>query len=138
MCLAPCRTLLAIAPSLRCECKCQSFSIFLITHSLSSLSFYVSLASSFNGTEVFQAAHHFGRFFTGQITAAGKVSSWDNCSYFDSIPFCCFLPRDSGSCRQVPPAKVMIIGGGVAGLAAIGTAKNMVSCLETFFFLKCV
>jgi len=55
---------------------------------------------------VIEAAHHFGRFFTGQITAAGKV----------------------------PPAKVMIIGGGVAGLAAIGTAKNMgaiVRCFDT-------
>ena len=42
-------------------------------------------------------SNHFGRFFTGQITAAGKV----------------------------PPAKVLVIGGGVAGLAAIGQAKNM-------------
>src|ERR1043166_128993 len=45
---------------------------------------------------VIEAAHHFGRFFTGQITAAGKV----------------------------PPAKVFIIGAGVAGLAAIGTARS--------------
>ncbi len=47
---------------------------------------------------VVEAANNFGRFFTGQITAAGKV----------------------------PPAKVLIIGGGVAGLSAIGTARNMV------------
>jgi H+-translocating NAD(P) transhydrogenase subunit alpha len=46
---------------------------------------------------VIEAAHHFGRFFTGQITAAGKV----------------------------PPAKVFIIGVGVAGLAAIGTASGL-------------
>ena len=46
---------------------------------------------------VIEAAHHFGRFFTGQITAAGKV----------------------------PPAKVFIIGAGVAGLAAIGTAAGL-------------
>ena len=46
---------------------------------------------------VIEAAHHFGRFFTGQITAAGKV----------------------------PPAKVFIIGAGVAGLAAIGTASGL-------------
>ncbi len=46
---------------------------------------------------VIEAAHHFGRFFTGQITAAGKV----------------------------PPAKVFIIGAGVAGLAAIGTAVGL-------------
>ena len=44
-----------------------------------------------------EASNHFGRFFTGQITAAGKV----------------------------PPAKVLVIGGGVAGLAAVGQAKNM-------------
>ncbi len=46
---------------------------------------------------VIEAAHHFGRFFTGQITAAGKV----------------------------PPAKVFIIGAGVAGLAAIGAASGL-------------
>jgi len=46
---------------------------------------------------VIEAAHHFGRFFTGQITAAGKV----------------------------PPAKVFIIGAGVAGLAAIGAAAGL-------------
>ncbi|MDE2133477.1 MAG: Re/Si-specific NAD(P)(+) transhydrogenase subunit alpha [Alphaproteobacteria bacterium] len=46
---------------------------------------------------VIEAAHHFGRFFTGQITAAGKM----------------------------PPAKVFIIGAGVAGLAAIGAASGL-------------
>ena len=46
---------------------------------------------------IVEAAHGFGRFFTGQITAAGKV----------------------------PPAKVMVIGAGVAGLAAIGAAKSL-------------
>ena len=46
---------------------------------------------------VIEAAHEFGRFFTGQITAAGKV----------------------------PPAKVFVIGAGVAGLAAIGTAASL-------------
>ena len=46
---------------------------------------------------VIEAAHQFGRFFTGQITAAGKV----------------------------PPAKVFVIGAGVAGLAAIGAAVGL-------------
>ena len=46
---------------------------------------------------VIEAAHQFGRFFTGQITAAGKV----------------------------PPAKVFVIGAGVAGLAAIGAAAGL-------------
>ncbi len=53
---------------------------------------------------VVEAAQHFGRFFTGQITAAGKV----------------------------PPAKVMIIGVGVAGLAAIGAAKSMGAIVRAF------
>lgn len=46
---------------------------------------------------VIEAANAFGRFFNGQITAAGKV----------------------------PPAKVFIAGAGVAGLAAVGTAANL-------------
>jgi NAD(P) transhydrogenase subunit alpha len=46
---------------------------------------------------VIEAAHEFGRFFTGQVTAAGKV----------------------------PPAKVLIAGAGVAGLAAIGAAGSL-------------
>ena len=51
-----------------------------------------------------EAANQFGRFFTGQITAAGRV----------------------------PPAKVLVIGGGVAGLSAIGTAKNMGAVVRVF------
>ena len=46
---------------------------------------------------VVEAAHVFGRFFTGQVTAAGKV----------------------------PPAKVLVVGAGVAGLAAIGAASSL-------------
>merc|ERR1711963_833392 len=53
---------------------------------------------------VVEASNHFGRFFTGQITAAGKV----------------------------PPAKVLVIGGGVVGLAAIGQAKNMGAIVRAF------
>lgn len=53
---------------------------------------------------VIEAANHFGRFFTGQITAAGKV----------------------------PPAKVLVIGGGVAGLAAIGTAMSLGAIVRAF------
>ena len=51
-----------------------------------------------------EAANYFPRFFTGQITAAGRV----------------------------PPAKVLVIGGGVAGLSAIGTAKNMGAIVRVF------
>ncbi|KAA9009814.1 Re/Si-specific NAD(P)(+) transhydrogenase subunit alpha [Histidinibacterium aquaticum] len=46
---------------------------------------------------VIEAGSHFGRFFTGQVTAAGKV----------------------------PPAKVLVVGAGVAGLAAIGTSTSL-------------
>ena len=53
---------------------------------------------------VVEAAHQFGRFFTGQITAAGKV----------------------------PPAKVLVIGAGVAGLAAIGTAGSLGAVVRAF------
>jgi NAD(P) transhydrogenase subunit alpha len=56
-----------------------------------------SMANIAGYRAVIEAAHHFGRFFTGQITAAGKV----------------------------PPAKVFIIGAGVAGLAAIGAAVSL-------------
>ena len=56
-----------------------------------------SMANIAGYRAVVEAAQHFGRFFTGQITAAGKV----------------------------PPAKVLVIGAGVAGLAAIGAAKSL-------------
>ncbi|KAM4748007.1 NAD(P) transhydrogenase, mitochondrial-like isoform 1-T2 [Rhinophrynus dorsalis] len=63
-----------------------------------------SMANIAGYKAVVLAANHFGRFFTGQITAAGKV----------------------------PPAKVLIIGGGVAGLAAAGAAKAMGAVVRGF------
>lgn len=63
-----------------------------------------SMANISGYKAVVTAANHFGRFFTGQITAAGKI----------------------------PPAKVLIIGGGVAGLSACGTAKNMGAIVRAF------
>ena len=56
-----------------------------------------SMANIAGYRAVIEAAHAFGRFFTGQVTAAGKV----------------------------PPAKVLVAGAGVAGLAAIGTASSL-------------
>ena len=53
---------------------------------------------------VIEAANQFGRFFTGQITAAGKV----------------------------PPAKILVIGAGVAGLAAIGAAVSLGAVVRAF------
>jgi len=56
-----------------------------------------SMANIAGYRAVIEASNNFGRFFTGQVTAAGKV----------------------------PPAKVLIIGAGVAGLAAIGTSTSL-------------
>ena len=56
-----------------------------------------SMANIAGYRAVIEAGNNFGRFFTGQVTAAGKI----------------------------PPAKVLIIGAGVAGLAAIGTATSL-------------
>ena len=63
-----------------------------------------SMANIAGYRAVVEAAQHFGRFFTGQITAAGKVL----------------------------PAKVLVIGAGVAGLAAIGAAKSMGAIVRSF------
>lgn len=63
-----------------------------------------SMANIAGYRAVVEAAHHFGRFFTGQITAAGKV----------------------------PPAKVLIIGAGVAGLSAIGAAGSLGAEVRAF------
>ncbi len=63
-----------------------------------------SMANIAGYRAVVEAAQHFGRFFTGQITAAGKVN----------------------------PAKVLVIGAGVAGLAAIGAAKSMGAIVRSF------
>ena len=62
-----------------------------------SLDVLSSMANIAGYRAIVEAAHQFGRFFTGQVTAAGKV----------------------------PPAKVLVAGAGVAGLAAIGTASSL-------------
>jgi NAD(P) transhydrogenase subunit alpha len=63
-----------------------------------------SMANIAGYRAVIEAAQHFGRFFTGQITAAGKI----------------------------PPATVLIIGAGVAGLSAIGAARSMGAIVRAF------
>ena len=63
-----------------------------------------SMANIAGYRAVVEASHHFGRFFNGQITAAGKI----------------------------PPAKVMVIGAGVAGLAALGAAGSMGAIVRAF------
>ena len=62
-----------------------------------SLDVLSSMANIAGYRAVLEAAHAFGRFFTGQVTAAGKV----------------------------PPARVLVVGAGVAGLAAIGAAGSL-------------
>ena len=63
-----------------------------------------SMANIAGYRAVIESANNFGRFFTGQITAAGKV----------------------------PPAKVLVIGAGVAGLAAIGAAQGLGAVVRAF------
>lgn len=69
-----------------------------------SLDVLSSMANIGGYRAVVEAAHEFGSFFTGQVTAAGKV----------------------------PPAKVLIVGAGVAGLAAIGTANSLGAIVRAF------
>ena len=63
-----------------------------------------SMANVAGYRAVIEAGNNFGRFFTGQVTAAGKI----------------------------PPAKVLVIGAGVAGLAAIGTAQSLGAIVRAF------
>jgi len=63
-----------------------------------------SMANVAGSRAVIEAAHSFGRFFGGQITAAGKIN----------------------------PAKILIIGAGVAGLSAIGTASSLGAIVRAF------
>jgi H+-translocating NAD(P) transhydrogenase subunit alpha len=63
-----------------------------------------SMANISGYRAIIEAASFFGRFFTGQMTAAGKV----------------------------PPAKVLVIGAGVAGLSAIGTARSLGAIVRAF------
>ena len=63
-----------------------------------------SMANIAGYRAVIEAGANFGRFFTGQVTAAGKV----------------------------PPAKVLVVGAGVAGLAAIGTAVSLGAIVHAF------
>ena len=69
-----------------------------------SLDVLSSMANIGGYRAVIEAAHEFGSLFTGQVTAAGKV----------------------------PPAKVLVVGAGVAGLAAIGTANSLGAVVRAF------
>uniref|UniRef100_A0A6V2B5X5 NAD(P) transhydrogenase, mitochondrial n=5 Tax=Ditylum brightwellii TaxID=49249 RepID=A0A6V2B5X5_9STRA len=83
------------------------FAMDCIPRTLSRGQTYDALSSQANISgyrAVLEASNEFGRFFAGQMTAAGKV----------------------------PPAKVLVVGTGVAGLAAIQTAKNMGAIVRAF------
>lgn len=69
-----------------------------------SLDVLSSMANVAGYRAVVEAAHEFGRMFTGQVTAAGKI----------------------------PPARVFVVGAGVAGLAAIGAASSMGAVVRAF------
>jgi len=84
-----------------------AFAMDCIPRTLSRGQTYDALSSQANISgyrAVIEASNEFGRFFAGQMTAAGKV----------------------------PPAKVLVLGTGVAGLAAIQTAKNMGAIVRAF------
>ena len=87
--------------------KATVFAMDCIPRTLSRGQTYDALSSQANISgyrAVIEASNQFGRFFAGQMTAAGKVA----------------------------PAKVLVIGTGVAGLAAIQTAKNMGAIVRAF------
>ena len=87
--------------------KSTVFAMDCIPRTLSRGQTYDALSSQANISgyrAVVEASNEFGRFFAGQMTAAGKV----------------------------PPAKVLVLGGGVAGLAAIQAAKNMGAVVRGF------
>ncbi|KAG5647228.1 hypothetical protein DXG03_000763 [Asterophora parasitica] len=65
-----------------------------------------SMANIAGYKAVLEASNHFGRFLTGQVTAAGKV--------------------------RIPPGKVLVIGAGVAGLSAIATARRLGAIVRGF------
>merc|ERR1712071_165621 len=87
--------------------KATAFAMDCIPRTLSRGQTYDALSSQANISgyrAVIEASNEFGRFFAGQMTAAGKVA----------------------------PAKVLVVGTGVAGLAAIQTAKNMGAIARAF------
>jgi H+-translocating NAD(P) transhydrogenase len=87
--------------------KATAFAMDCIPRTLSRGQTYDALSSQANISgyrAVLEASNAFGRFFAGQMTAAGKV----------------------------PPCKVLVLGTGVAGLAAIQTAKNMGAVVRAF------
>ncbi|EJK75372.1 hypothetical protein THAOC_02907 [Thalassiosira oceanica] len=89
------------------EQRTNVFALDCVPRMLSRAQSYDVLSSQANIAgyrSVIEAANHFPRFFAGQMTAAGKV----------------------------PPAKVLVLGVGVAGLAAIQTAKNMGAIVRAF------
>jgi NAD(P) transhydrogenase len=89
------------------EKKMTVFAMDKVPRTVSRGQTYDALSSQANISgyrAVIEASNEFGRFFAGQMTAAGKI----------------------------PPAKVLVIGTGVAGLAAIQTAKNMGAIVRAF------
>ncbi|KAG6814476.1 hypothetical protein H0H92_000001 [Tricholoma furcatifolium] len=78
-----------------------------------------SMANIAGYKAVLEASNHFGRFLTGQVTAAGKVKSTIT-TWFNVLS------------QTIPPGKVLIIGAGVAGLSAIATARRLGAIVRGF------
>ncbi|KAH9483915.1 NAD(P) transhydrogenase, mitochondrial [Psilocybe cubensis] len=74
-----------------------------------------SMANIAGYKAVLEASNHFGRFITGQVTAAGMD----------------FVPSNTLD-RKIPPCKVLVIGAGVAGLSAIATARRLGAIVRGF------
>ncbi|KAF8844456.1 PNTB-domain-containing protein [Paxillus ammoniavirescens] len=79
-----------------------------------------SMANIAGYKAVLEASNHFGRYLTGQVTAAGKVGP-----VFSTRP-------NVSHVFQVPPGKVLVIGAGVAGLSAIATARRLGAIVRGF------
>ncbi|KAG2349782.1 PNTB-domain-containing protein [Suillus weaverae] len=74
-----------------------------------------SMANISGYKAVLEASNHFGRYLTGQVTAAGSAS-------IEGMP----------SAAHIPPGKVLVIGAGVAGLSAIATARRLGAIVRGF------
>lgn len=102
--LAPAQNEVLLAALAAKKCNAMAMEAIPRISRAQSMDALSSMANIAGYRAVVEASHLFGRFFTGQITAAGKI----------------------------PPAKVMIIGAGVAGLAAIGTAGSLGAIVRAF------
>lgn len=87
-----------------------------------------SMANISGYRAVVEAANHFPRFFSGKCIKSPAYITPEFCCHFTSN----LLSGQITAAGKVPPAKILVIGGGVAGLAAIGQAKSMGAVVRAF------